>query len=149
MGSENTDDADCQDGHDLARFLLANSEGHLPASTPAAHDDAQATCHATSIVVELAFKAFLVSRGWTDDRCRVELRHDLTKALAGARACCLADEPAALDRTVSVLNTYYPQHAFYRFVVPADDPTFPWRARETAARLVEMVRRSVEQRRMP
>ncbi|UIJ44882.1 hypothetical protein LZK98_17800 [Sphingomonas cannabina] len=88
-------------------------------------------------------KAFLVAEGWSDDRCRRDVRHDLEKALAFAKAAGLK-ATAELNGIVTVLNAYYPTHGFDGFVVPAGDAAFPARARAIVADLFEAVRLQVE-----
>ncbi len=39
---------------------------------------------------ELGLKALLRANGWSDDRCRSEVRHDLVKALRAAESVGLA-----------------------------------------------------------
>ncbi|MFB4382257.1 hypothetical protein RAC79_03495 [Agrobacterium sp. LR_9] len=84
-----------------------------------------------------------MAQGWSDDRCRNNVRHDLEKALAFAKAAGLK-ATAELDGTVSVLNAYYPKHAFGSFVVPAGDAAFPVKARAIVADLIDRVRPYVE-----
>lgn len=128
---------------ELAASFLANGEGFLRSSDPVERGDARENCYAIAIATELVLKAFLVTQGWSDDRCRRDVRHDLAKALAFAGAAGL-QEVAGLDGIVGVLNAYYPKHAFDSFVVPAGDPAFPTRARAIVADLFERVRPQVE-----
>jgi hypothetical protein len=130
---------------ELAAVFLANGEGFLTGAVRADRDDAGEICYAIAIAIatELALKAFLVAQGWSDDRCRRDVRHDLEKALAFAEAAGLKTV-GGLDGIVSVLNAYYPKHAFDSFVVPAGDTAFPARAREIVAELFECVRPQVE-----
>jgi hypothetical protein len=93
---------------------------------------------------ELVLKAFLLTQGWTDDRCWREIRHDLEKALACAQAAGLEKAPSELGYVIGVLNAYYPNHAFDRFVAPAGDEAFPERARSVIADLFDRVRPYVE-----
>ncbi|MFC3677074.1 hypothetical protein [Ferrovibrio xuzhouensis] len=128
---------------ELAATFFANGKGFLPSAASADRGDACEVCYAVAIATELALKAFLVAQGWSDDRCRRDVRHDLEKALAFAKAAGL-EAVAELDGVVSVLNAYYPNHAFDRFVVPAGDEAFPARARAIVADLFERVRPQVE-----
>lgn len=105
--------------------------------------NAREICYAIAVATELVLKAFLVAQGWSDDRCRRDVRHDLEKALAYAAAAGLK-AVAGLDGIVTVLNAYYPKHAFDSFVVPANVAAFPARARATVADLIERVRPQVE-----
>ncbi|WP_303703188.1 hypothetical protein [Brevundimonas naejangsanensis] len=128
---------------DLAQVFFANGEGFLPRDHPADPRDGRDICYATAIAAELAPKAFLLSQGWDDDRCRREVRHDLETGLLCARAEGL-DAPRALDDVLGVLNIYYPKHAFDRFVLPAGDETFPTTSRIVVADLFDRVRPHVE-----
>lgn len=128
---------------ELAAAFLANGEGFLPGAASADRRDAREICYAIAIATELVLKAFLIVQGWRDDRCRRDVRHDLEKALSFARAAGL-HAPAGLDDVLSVLNTYYPKHAFDRFAVPAGDAAFPARAIEIVADLFERIRPHVE-----
>jgi hypothetical protein len=129
---------------ELAAIFFANGEGFLRGSDAADRGDSPAEiCYAIAIATELGLKAFLVAQGWSDDRCRRDVRHDLEKALAFAKVAGL-NAVAGLDGIVSVLNAYYPRHAFDSFVVPAGDAAFPTRARAIVADLFERVRPQVE-----
>lgn len=128
---------------ELAAVFLANGEGFLPGADTVDRGDAREICYAIAIATELVLKAFLVARGWSDDRCRWDIRHDLEKALAFAKAAGVK-AVAGLDGIVRVLNAYYPRHAFDSFVVPAGDAAFPTRARAIVADLCERVRPQVE-----
>jgi hypothetical protein len=128
----------------LAQVFFANGEGFLPQNDPSDARDGRETCYATGIAAELALKEFLLTQGWTDDRCRREIRHDLEKALACAQAAGLEKVPSELGYVIGVLNAYYPNHAFDRFAAPAGDEAFPTRARSVIADLFDRVRPYVE-----
>jgi hypothetical protein len=128
---------------ELAATFLANGEGFLSCADTANRGDAREICYAIAIATELALKAFLVAHGWSDDRCRRDVRHDLEKALAFGKASGLK-VVAGLDSVVRVLNAYYPKHAFDSFVVPDGDAAFPAKARAIVADLFERVRPQVE-----
>lgn len=128
---------------ELAAVFLASGEGFLPGADTADRGDAREICYAIAIATELVLKASLVAQGWSDDRCRRDVRHDLEKALAFAKAAGLK-AVVGLDGIVSVLNAYYPKHAFDSFVVPAGDAAFPVKARAIVAKLFERVRPQVE-----
>lgn len=125
---------------ELVAVLFANGEGFLPSAAAAEGIDAGETCYSIAIATELVLKAFLVAKGWSDDRCRRDVRHDLEKALAFAQAMGLEAMPDELGYVIGVLNAYYPKHAFDRFVAPADDEAFPARARSVVAGLFDAVR---------
>ena len=129
---------------ELVQLFLANGEGFLPPGGPSDMRDGRDTCYATAIAAELVLKAFLLSQGWTDDRCRREIRHDLEKALTCGLAARLEKTPSELGYVIGVLNAYYPNHAFGRFVDPAGDEAFPARARSVIAELFDRVRPYVE-----
>lgn len=128
---------------ELAATFLANGEEFLPGADTADRGDGREICYAIAIATELVLKAFLVAQAWSDDRCRRNVRHDLEKALVFAKAAGLK-APVELDGIVTVLNVYYPAHAFDSFVVPAGDAAFPARARAIVADLFERVRPQVE-----
>jgi hypothetical protein len=144
MGGEISDDRDVDTRRALARFFVTRSVDFLPDRAQVARLDARDSCYGVAIAVELALKAFLLCRGWTDDRCRRELRHDLVKALAIGRAEGLSGCLRGLTEVVAVLNAYYPRHDFDRFSVPAGEIQFPIRAREEVADLIAIVRVHVE-----
>lgn len=127
-------------GRDLASVYLANGAEFLPQSSAVDGRDARDACYATAIAAELVLKAFLASQGWSDDRCRQDIRHNLEKGLAAARDAGLSDVSSELADVIAVLNAYYPRHAFDRFSVPADEPAFPSRARAAVAGLFDIVR---------
>ncbi|MCA0276201.1 MAG: hypothetical protein LCH86_09365 [Proteobacteria bacterium] len=129
---------------ELAQVFFANGEGFLPSAALADRGDARETCYAIAIASELVLKAFLVAQGWSDDRCRREIRHDLEKGLACALAAGLEKTPSELGYVIGVLNAYYPNHAFDRFVASAGDEAFPVRARSVIAGLFGRVRPHVE-----
>ena len=71
-------------------FLRAGSEGPEPEAW-APH--AQMLCCA----IELALKAVLIASGWTDDRNRREIRHDLVRGLKAATGAGLKVDDMAKD----------------------------------------------------
>ena len=66
--------------------------------------------HLIGCAVELSLKSYLHFRGWNDDRCRHEVRHDLVKALAAAER--LGFRPRHLDTRMltRILSPYYCSH---------------------------------------
>lgn len=135
---------EAESGRDMASVLLANGEGFLPPPDMIDSGDAHEICYMRAIAAELALKAFLVSQGWSDNRCRQEIRHDLQKGLASARAAGLCGAADELADVIEVLNAYYPHHTFDRFVLPAGDPRFVPRARFAVGDLIDIVRPYVE-----
>ncbi len=144
MGGRGLVRADSERDRDLAKVFFANGEGFLPQGDPGDVRDGRDICYATAIAAELVLKAFLFTQGWTDDRCRREIRHDLERGLASALAAGLEKTPGELGYVIGVLNIYYPNHAFGRFVASAGDETFPARARSVIADLFDVVRAYVE-----
>lgn len=126
---------------ELAKTFFANGESFLPSPARVESGDPRDTCYMVSIATELALKAFLASQGWSDDRCRRDIRHDLEKGLASACEAGLGGAVDELADVVTVLNAYYPRHAFDRF---EGDPAFASRARTAIACLFDAVRPYVE-----
>ncbi|KAF0122268.1 MAG: lytic transglycosylase [Xanthobacteraceae bacterium] len=54
------------------------------------HHSREILLHHIACTIELSLKLFLQFRGWSDERCRLEIRHDLTKALPRDRRRCAA-----------------------------------------------------------
>ncbi|MBX9864153.1 MAG: hypothetical protein K2Y42_15545 [Hyphomicrobium sp.] len=129
---------------ELASVLFANGEGFLPYGLAGDSRDEGEICYATAIACELVLKAYLLSQGWNDDRCRREIRHDLATGLVRAQEAGLTETPNGLGYVIGVLNSYYPEHAFDRFTAPAGDATFPLRARSIISQVFELVRPYVE-----
>lgn len=144
MGGRGLVATDSTSDRDLARVFFTNGGGFLPPGDPSDVRDGRETCYATAIAVELVLKAFLLTQGWSDDRCRREIRHDLEKGLACAREAGPETPPSELGYVIGVLNAYYPNHTFDRFVAPAGDEAFPVRARSVIADLFDRVRPHVE-----
>ena len=130
-----------REGIERARALFANGEGFLPSTAQAENGDPRHTCYMTAIAAELGLKAYVSSQGWSDDRCRRDIRHDLESGLAHARAAGLVVRNDALADAVAVLNAYYPRHAFDRF---DGDLAFASKARTAVAGLFDAVRPYVE-----
>jgi hypothetical protein len=66
--------------------------------------------HHVACAIELSLKAFLQYRGWSDDRCRLEIRHDLTKALKAAEGLGFRPSHPELPGLAAVLSPYYCHH---------------------------------------
>jgi hypothetical protein len=66
--------------------------------------------------LELLLKAFLRSRGWSDARCRVEIRHDITKALSACEREGLAGVDARARRFVTSFAPFSRAHRVRDFV---------------------------------
>ena len=128
----------------MSPVFFAYGEGFLRTAGLLDGSDDRHSCYATAIATELVLKAFLLSRGWSDERCRRDIRHDLVKALAFAQAEGLKLAPNGLGDVIGVLNAYYPRHAFDSFVAPDGDTTFAARACGDVADLFDVVRPHVK-----
>lgn len=108
-----------EDGRgDLARLRLERAEEF--ASGAASREVAsEPTAYGQAIAIELSLKSFLHGRGWSDERTRAELRHDLVRALDAAEAAGLAPD-ADLRRLAGTLNRWYALHDWHEF---AGEPT--------------------------
>ncbi len=89
-----------------ARFLLGAQ--HLSSSDD--RHSREIVLHHVACAIELSLKAFLRLRGWSDDRCRHEIRHDLTKALKVAGGLGLRPSHPDLPELAAVLSPYYCHH---------------------------------------
>jgi hypothetical protein len=98
---------------DLARFRLERAEEFGRTATLGAVVS-DPVAYAQAVSIELSLKAFLLSRGWSDERTRVELRHDLARVLDAAEAAGLEPE-ANLRRLAEALNVFYAGHDWALF----------------------------------
>lgn len=80
--------------------------------------------------LELAFKAFLLAHGRSDDWNRREIRHDLAKAAEAATELGLAAPAPAVTRLIETVGPAYARHGLDE--LPALDIGLP-----EAARLVD------------
>ena len=120
-----------------ARAVLANGEAFLPSPARAETGEPRDSCYMTAIAAELGLKAYLSSQGWSDDRYRRDVRHDLEKGLAHAGKSGMVGTGDELADVIAVLNAYYPRHAFDRF---DGDQVFASKARAAVAGLFDAVR---------
>ena len=60
--------------------------------------------------LELGLKALLVERGWDDDRCRIEVRHDIAKALGEAAKVGFVPAHPDLAALIATISPYYKRH---------------------------------------
>ena len=92
---------------DNALGFLAGARHLVSASDPHSRDTFLQLIGCT---VELSLKSYLHLAGWSDDRCRHEVRHDLVKALAAAER--LGFRPRHLDTRMltRILSPYYCSH---------------------------------------
>lgn len=96
----------------LARSRLARAQefGTGAASRPVVSEP---TAYGQAISIELATKAFLHFRGWSDDQTKT-LRHDLVRTLYAAEAEGLEPDPD-LRRLAEALNRFYRFHDWHAF----------------------------------
>lgn len=103
-----------------SNFLLRNAEGFLHSAVMHIERDgspkSEAAMQALGYALELLLKAFLMSKGWTDDRRRVELRHDLKKALDAAEHEGLAGVSPELRSFIETLSPYYRSHRLEEWI---------------------------------
>lgn len=66
--------------------------------------------------LELVLKAYLHSRGWDDERCIVEVRHDIAKALAACERLGLCGVAEDAREFVAALSPYSHVHRVDAFV---------------------------------
>ena len=72
------------DAH-LVPVFLDNAQGFLRAGSEGPEPEAWAPrAQMLCCAIELALKAVLIASGWTDDRNRREIRHDLVRGLKAA-----------------------------------------------------------------
>ena len=96
------------------RHLLENAAGFAAGARTAAsqHRDFRGIMlQHVGIAIELSLKSFLQDRGWSDERCRLELRHDLVKALSATKKLGFRPSDPGLARVVAVLTPIYRRHA--------------------------------------
>ena len=60
--------------------------------------------------IELSLKSALQAHGWSDERCRREIRHDVVKALAAAEALGFDPSDPALVPFVALLSPFHLGH---------------------------------------
>ena len=93
--------------------LLTNAAGFLAGAQHLSRDDRHSReilLHQIACAIELSLKSFLQSRGWSDEQCRLEIRHDLTKALDAAEGLGFRPSYPDLHPLVAILSPYYCRH---------------------------------------
>lgn len=93
--------------------LLKNAAGFLAGAQHQSRDDnhsREILLHQIACAIELSLKSFLQSRGWSDEQCRLEIRHDLTKALDAAEELGFRPSYPDLHPLVAILSPYYCRH---------------------------------------
>lgn len=93
--------------------------------------------------VELALKAFLLWSGWSDDRCRLEVRHDLAIALAAAEQLGLFLGDQQARALIATLSPFYRRHAVHELSKSDAKKWSSVNALRAAEHILELVARSV------
>jgi hypothetical protein len=99
--------------HFRGEHLLENAAGFLAGAQLLSRDDRRAReilLHHIACAIELSLKSFLQFRGWSDERCRLEIRHDLTKALDAAEGLGFHPSFPNLHPLLAILSSYYCRH---------------------------------------
>ena len=129
--------------HPRGRHLLKNAIEFAAGARSAAsrhHDFRGIMLQHVGIAIELSLKSFLQDHGWSDERCRLELRHDLAKALAAAKKLGLRPSHPDLARVVAVLSPFYRRHATAELAAQTPEPLDPERTLQATERLLDDVR---------
>lgn len=95
--------------------------------------------HLIGCAVELSLKSYLHFRGWNDDRCRHEVRHDLVKALAAAERLGLHRCHPDVRMLTRILSPYYRCHRIRELAKRDPAPISPERALRAAEGLLDDV----------
>ena len=95
--------------------------------------------HLVGCAVELSLKSYLHFRGWNDDRCRHEVRHDLVKALAAAERLGLHRRHPEVRMLTRILSPYYRCHRIRELAKRDPAPISPERALRAAEGLLDDV----------
>lgn len=93
--------------------------------------------------LELVLKAYLHSRGWNDERCIAEVRHDIAKALTACERCGLRGVTADARAFVSALSPYSQVHRVDAFVKAGSGHWTVVAATEAGASLRRAVRKQI------
>ncbi|CAG0990197.1 hypothetical protein RHIZO_02210 [Rhizobiaceae bacterium] len=105
--------------------------------------------HLIGCAVELSLKSYLHFRGWNDDRCRHEVRHDLVKALAAAERLGLHRRHPDVRMLTRILSPYYRCHRIRELAKRDPAPISPERALRAAEGLLDDVLAAVAERPRP
>jgi hypothetical protein len=95
--------------------------------------------HLIGCAVELLLKSYLHFRGWNDDRCRREIRHDLVKALAAAERLGFLRRHPDARMLARILSPYYRCHRIRGLARRDPAPITPERALRAAEGLLDDV----------
>ena len=130
-----------------ARFrgehLLKNAAGFLAGAEHLSRDDHHSNeipLHHIACAIELSLKSFLQSRGWSDEQCRLEIRHDLTKALDAAEGLGFHPSSPDLHPLVAILSPYYCRHRIRDLAAHEPALFSPQQALRATAELLSDVR---------
>ena len=93
--------------------------------------------------LELGLKALLVERGWDDDRCRTEVRHDIAKALGEAAQVGFVPAHPDLATLIATISPYYKRHGLSELVATGGLAMSPDQALAVTRSLLDQVRVSV------
>ncbi|OPF90474.1 hypothetical protein I8G32_02315 [Rhodopseudomonas palustris] len=93
--------------------------------------------------LELGLKALLVERGWDDDRCRIEVRHDIAKALGEAAKVGFVPAHPDLAALIATISPYYKRHGLSELVATGGLAMSPDQALAVTRSLLDQVRVSV------
>lgn len=105
--------------------------------------------HLIGCAVELSLKSYLHFRGWNDDRCRHEVRHDLVKALAAAERLGFHRRHPDVRMLTRILSPYYRCHRIRELAKRDPAPISPERALRAAEGLLDDVLAAVAERPRP
>lgn len=123
--------------------LLENAAGFLAGARRLSRDDRhsrEVLFHHIAIAIELSLKSFLQFRGWSDERCRLEIRHDLTKALDAAEGLGFHPSYPALHPLLTILSPYYCRHRIRDLAAHEPALLSPQQALKAAEELLSDVR---------
>jgi hypothetical protein len=96
--------------------------------------------------LELVLKAFLVDRGWTDERCRTTVRHDIALALAACEEEGLAGVEEASRALVQALSPFSERRQVAEFVEGGAKGFTSKHAIAAAENIVTAVRQALDSR---
>lgn len=125
------------------KHLLENAAGFLAGAQLLSRDDRHSReilLHHIACAIELSLKSFLQLRGWSDERCRLEIRHDLTKALNAAEALGFHPSYPDLHSLLAVLSPYYCRHRIRDLAAHEPALLSPQQALKAAEELLSDVR---------
>lgn len=112
-----------------ARHLVAAGDPH----------SREVLFHLIGCAVELSLKSYLHFRGWNDDRCRHEVRHDLVKALAAAERLGFLRRHPDVRMLTRILSPYYRCHRIRELARRDPAPISPEGALRAAEGLLDDV----------